>query len=282
VRPPLDAAAADAYCGELAGRHYENFTVASKILQAGLRRDLARIYAYARTTDDLGDESARDARGRLEEWRRAVLDLFAGSEPSHPVLLALRDTIGRCALPAQPFLDLIDANVQDQEVSRYATWTDLRAYCMLSAAPVGRLVLRVFGVTAPQAEPLSDDVCIGLQIANFAQDVRVDAGKGRSYLLQTEIETGGVAGATRGHCDRARRLLDSGRQLETMVPWTLRVQLALYRLGGLAIVEAVERLGYRTDLERPQVSGPARVLVLARALRQSLRRSRDAGAVAAA
>jgi squalene synthase HpnC len=282
VRPSLDVAAADAYCGELADRHYENFTVASRVLQHGLRRDLARIYAYCRTTDDLGDESAGDARERLERWRLEVLDLFAGRPPAHPVLLALRDTVARFRLPAQPFLDLIQANVQDQDVSRYATWPDLRAYCMLSAAPVGRLVLRVFGVAAPQAEALSDDVCIGLQIANFAQDVSIDAQKGRCYLLQTDLERGGVAWATRGHCERAQALLASGRQLETMVPWALRLQLALYRLGGLAIVDAVTRLGYRTDLRRPRVSSPARLLVLARAVRQSFGRSRDAGAVEAA
>jgi len=282
VRPSLDVAAADAYCGELAGRHYENFTVASRVLQTGLRRDLARIYAYCRTTDDLGDETGAEALGRLERWRGEVLDLFAGRPPAHPVLLALRDTVARLDLPAQPFLDLIQANVQDQTVSRYATWADLRAYCMLSAAPVGRLVLRVFGVTAPEAEPLSDDVCIGLQIANFAQDVSVDARKGRCYLLQADLETGGIAGATRAHCERARSLLASGRGLERLVPWALRLQLALYRLGGLAIVDAVARRGYRTDLCRPRVAGPVRVLVLARAVRQSLRPMRNAGAVEAA
>jgi squalene synthase HpnC len=282
VRAALDVAAADAYCGELAGRHYENFTVASRVLQHGLRRDLARIYAYCRTTDDFGDEHGAGARARLDQWRREVLDLFAGRPPAHPVLVALRGTIARCDLPAQPFLDLIQANLQDQEISRYESWPELRAYCMLSAAPVGRMVLRVFGVAAPEAVPLSDDVCIGLQIANFAQDVSVDAGKGRCYLLQSELRTGGAAGATRAHCVRARTLLDSGRRLEAMVPWALRLQLALYRLGGLAITDAVARLEYRTDRERPRVAGPARVLVLARAVRQSLRRSRHAGAIAAA
>lgn len=282
MKSSLDVAAADAYCAELAGRHYENFTVASRILHTGLRRDLARIYAYCRTTDDYGDESGPLALARLERWRAEVLDFFAGREPAHPVLLALRDTVARHGLPPQPFLDLIQANVQDQHVARYAAWPELHAYCMLSAAPVGRLVLRVFGVTVPEAVPLSDDVCIGLQIANFAQDVSVDARKGRCYLLQSEIETEGIAAATRAHCERARALLDSGRKLEQLVPWVLRVQLALYRLGGLAIADAIARYGYRTDRRRPRVTGAARVLVLARAVRQSLRRSRDAGAVQAA
>jgi len=281
VNRPLEAAA-DVYCAALARRHYENFTVASRLLQESQRRDLARIYAYCRTTDDLGDESGGAARGRLARWRDDVLELFAGRRPPHPVLVALAETVARCRLSPQPFLDLIQANMQDQEVAHYATWPELRAYCMLSAAPVGRLVLGVFHIGGPAAERLSDNVCIGLQLANFAQDVRLDAGKGRTYLLQTDLAAGGVVAATHAHCERARALLSSGRDLEAFVPWPLRVQLGLYRLGGLAIIRAIARLEYRTDLRRPHVSGAAKALVLARAIGQSLRRSQDARALEAA
>jgi squalene synthase HpnC len=267
---PLDVAAADAYCWRLACRHYENFTVASRLLRRGLRRDLARVYAYCRSTDDLGDEHGVEARAHLERWREEVVELFAGGRPTHPVLVALRDTVQHYQLPAQPFLDLIQANLQDQVVSSYAAWPELRAYCDKSAAPVGRIVLRLFRIRTPAAEPLSDDVCIGLQLANFAQDVSVDAAKGRTYLLQTDLQTGGITGATRGLCARARTLLASGRELEGLAPWPLRFQLALYRLGGLAIVDAIERLGYRTDLRRPQVSPWAKLLVLQHAVRQSI------------
>lgn len=267
---PLDVAAADAYCWRLACRHYENFTVASRLLRRGLRRDLARVYAYCRSTDDLGDEHGVEARAHLERWREEVVELFAGGRPTHPVLVALRDTVQHYQLPAQPFLDLIQANLQDQVVSSYAAWPELRAYCDKSAAPVGRIVLRLFRIRTPAAEPLSDDVCIGLQLANFAQDVSVDAAKGRTYLLQTDLQAGGITGATRGLCERARTLLASGRELEGLAPWPLRFQLALYRLGGLAIVDAIERLGYRTDLQRPQVSPWAKLLVLQHAVRQSI------------
>jgi len=273
---PLEVAAADAYCWRLARQHYENFTVASRLLRRGLRRDLARVYAYCRSTDDLGDEHGAAARAHLERWREEVVELFAGGRPIHPVLVALRDTVADYQLPAQPFLDLIQANLQDQEVSSYATWPELRGYCDKSAAPVGRIVLRLFRISNPAAEPLSDDVCIGLQLANFAQDVSVDAAKGRTYLLQTDLQAGGVAGATRGLCERARALLASGRELEAMAPWPLRFQLALYRIGGLAIVDAIARLGYRTDLRRPRVSTWAKLLVLNRAVRQSLQEVENA------
>jgi squalene synthase HpnC len=259
--------AADAYCSYLAGRHYENFSVASRFLPSSIRRHLTRLYAYCRTTDDFGDESGGAGMARLTSWREQVEAALGREEmPIHPVLLALRPTVRECRLPAQPFLDLIQANIQDQTIARYESWDDLRAYCMLSAAPVGRLVLRIWGVATPEADRLSDDVCIGLQLANFAQDVAVDRDRGRTYLLQREVRANGVPGAVSAMCDRAEQLLASGRELEGMVPLGFRVQLALYRLGGSAILSAIRALDCRTDMRRPQVSGGAKLRLIPRAL----------------
>jgi len=257
--------AADSYCRLLAGRHYENFSVASRLLPAGLRRDLARVYAYCRFTDDLGDKSGSSARARLERWRADVRELFEGGMPIHPVLVALRETVQRHDLHAQPFLNLVQANLQDQDVTSYESWPALHEYCMLSAAPVGRIVLRLFGVESQEAERLSDDVCIGLQLANFAQDVSWDRAKGRRYLLGPEVEAGGTAGAVRTHCERARRLLGSGEVLEKLARGRLRLQLRLYRLGGLAILDSIERAGFETDRVRPRVSLAAKAALVLRA-----------------
>jgi phytoene/squalene synthetase len=170
------------------------------------------------------------------------------------VLIALRETVDHYGLDKQPFVDLIAANEQDQQVFSYRNWPQLHAYCMLSAAPVGRVVLRFFGIANAVTEKLSDDVCIGLQLANHAQDVSRDKRIGRSYLLEDDIEQRGLHGAVQGLVERARTLLASGQALETMAPGPLRMQLALYRLGGLAICDAIERLQYRTDVTRPSVS----------------------------
>jgi squalene synthase HpnC len=273
VKALTEQQAADAYCRYLAGRHYENFSVASLLLPSALRLHLARIYAFCRTTDDLGDESGPSALPRLALWREQVQQCFdGGPDPVHPVLFALRRTVAAFDLSPRPFLDLIEANVQDQLVSTYDTWDELRRYCLLSAAPVGRLVLRVFGVRAPRAGTLSDDVCIGLQLANFAQDVAVDRAKGRIYLPQSDLRAHGLQGAVGATCERAERLLASGRELEDMVPRRLRVQLALYRLGGLAILSSIRRMGYRTDQERPHVSLRVKAGLVPLAFIQSRRR----------
>jgi squalene synthase HpnC len=273
-RPAIALDAADAYCRELV-RHYENFTVASRLSPRSLRRDLTRVYAFCRFTDDLGDES-RDravASRRLRRWRDDVEESFDSDERTHPVLVALAGTVQRFGLEPRPFLDLIDANLQDQRVDIYEDWPALRGYCQLSAAPVGRIVLRLFRIDAPAAVALSDDVCMGLQLANFAQDVSVDARLGRTYLLQAELREHGTDGATRLLCDRARTLLASGRALETMAPSRLRVQLALYRLGGEAILDAVAARDHRTAGHRPVVDTAARMRIAATAIITGARRA---------
>jgi squalene synthase HpnC len=263
----LSLDAADAYCRFLTGRHYENFSVASAFVDRTRRRDLARLYAFCRTTDDLGDESAgMQATPRLQRWRAETVDSFAGVTPVHPVLLAVSETAERCGIPADPFLELIEANLLDQRVKSYQSWPDLLGYCMLSAAPVGRMVLHVFGIANDENAKLSDDVCVGLQLANHAQDVSRDRVIGRSYLLQDDVRTGGTAFAVESLVRRARALLDSGRELERRAPMALRLQLALYRLGGRAICDAIERVGYRTDDVRPSVSTPVKLALAVRAL----------------
>jgi squalene synthase HpnC len=258
---------ADALCRDLAMRHYENFSVASRLVPAPLRADLMRFYAFCRTTDDFGDESpSREAALEyLRGWRVETEAMFAGAQPVHPVLIALRETVRKHALDAQPFLDLIAANVQDQTVSSYSTWPELQSYCMLSAAPVGRVVLKIFGIDGADARKLSDDVCIGLQLANHAQDVSRDAKIGRSYLLREDIESRGTRGAIQALVERARSLLASGETLEHMTRGPLRLQLALYRLGGLAICDRIEQSDFRTDVTRPSVSKATKVALLIRA-----------------
>ncbi len=275
--PALNLEAADGYCRTLASRHYENFSIASRFVDAAKRRDLTRIYAFCRTTDDLGDESrAGSALPRLERWREEVEALFAGVEPVHPVLVALAQTITRRAMPAAPFLDLIAANVMDQHVTSYATWEELIGYCRLSAAPVGRMVLRIFGLTGAEEEALSDDVCIGLQLANHAQDVSRDAAIGRRYLVDSDVDARGITGAAQAMVERARTLLASGLALEKRAPRPLRLQLALYRMGGLAICDAIQASGYKTEHERPSVSAATKLALLFRAAVHALSPSRFA------
>jgi phytoene/squalene synthetase len=139
------------------------------------------------------------------------------------------------------------------------------------------MVLRVFGIADPECERLSDDVCIGLQLANHAQDASRDARLGRTYLVQSDIVRAGSAGAVEAMVAGARARLNSGRELERRIRSTpLRLQLALYRLGGVAICDAIEQIGYRTARRRPSVSVPTKVSLAFRAVFDVFRHSETA------
>src|SRR5919202_5374993 len=160
----------------------ENFPVGSVLFPRALRPHVRALYCYARLVDELGDAYDGDRLAALDELERELDAVFEG-EPTWPVLRALQPTVREFALPREPFQRLIEANRIDQRVTEYETWADLKHYCVHSADPCGRLVLGVLRrADDPELVRLSDDVCTGLQLVNFLQDVPRDLALGRFYL----------------------------------------------------------------------------------------------------
>ena len=181
-----------------------------------------------------------------------------GEGPRLPVIRALAPAVAQCAIPAQPFLDLIQANRQDQVVTRYQTFDELLAYCRLSANPVGRIVLHVFGSATPPRERLSDQVCTALQLAEHWQDVAEDLRAGRVYLPGEDLAGHGVTEADlaapsaspqlRGLIEfqvhRAAGLLGQGAPIVGTLRGFARAAVAGYVAGGRAALAAIAASGY--------------------------------------
>ena len=255
-----------------AGR--ENFPVASRLFPREVRPHLLAVYGFARLVDDLGDEAPGDRLALLAAVSAELDAVFAGGTPSHELLRRLAVTVRRCALPRDPFDRLVRANVQDQTVGRYETYADLLAYCRLSAAPVGELVLRVAGVCTPQRLELSDRICAGLQLAEFWQDVGEDAAMGRVYLPAEDLRRFGygeedvLAGVyderfvalMEFEAERTRRLLESGRPLYRGLQVRLGLAIRMYAAGGFAALADLRRRRYAT-LAASAHPGTARVLL---------------------
>jgi squalene synthase HpnC len=248
----------------------ENFPVASRLFPRALRRHLMNIYGFARLVDDLGDEAPGDRLALLDGLSSELDDVFAGRRPSHPLLRRLADTVACCALPRDPFDRLIEANGQDQTVTRYQTFDDLLAYCYLSATPVGELVLRLAGACTAQTLALADATCIGLQLAEFWQDLGEDARKGRIYVPLEDLDRFGCGAAhfEEGLVDerfrrlmafeveRARTLLERGRPLGGLLRGRVGLAVRLFTAGGLAALDDVRRRGYDTFAVSGRVSPP--------------------------
>ncbi len=242
----------------------ENFPVASLLFPRRLRPHLRAVYGFARLVDILGDEVEGDRLAALDELEREVEACYGG-QPSWPVMRVLQPTIREFALPREPFLRLIEANRMDQRVSAYETWADLKEYCRHSADPVGRLVLGLLRL-AGDAELVaaSDDVCTGLQLVNFLQDVPRDLALGRLYL---PAEDRRLFGATvldrpspelkellRFEAERARGLLGAGRILHARIGGRVGRAVGLFARGGLAALAALDAADWDVFTQRPRPS----------------------------
>ncbi len=265
----LTAAQSRRYCRRLARRHYENFTVASWLLPRRLRPHFYHVYAYCRWADDLADEarSPEESLDLLDWWEEQLQACYRG-RAVHPVFVALADTIEQFGIPPDPFADLLVAFRQDQRVTRYETVEQLLEYCRYSANPVGRLVLYLGQCHDERRGRLSDSVCTGLQLANFWQDVAQDWDRDRIYLAQSRCRRFGYDETmfVRRECNEAfRRLLAAevseaegwlrgGLPLVGMVPRWLRLEVALFIRGGMAILDAIRRQDYDVWSRRLVVS----------------------------
>ncbi|REK91944.1 squalene synthase HpnC [Streptomyces inhibens] len=251
---------------------HENFPVAPFFLPRAWRTDLMAVYGFARLVDDIGDGDLAPGGGDAvllgldraqADNRPALLDALEADlhrvfsdrapGPGHPLLRRLGPTVRRCALTPEPFLRLIEANRQDQRVSRYGTYDDLVAYCELSANPVGRLVLGITGTASPERIRRSDAVCTALQIVEHLQDVAEDLGRDRIYLPAEDMKRFGVTEADLAapsggasvraliafEAERAGELLNEGTPLVGSVHGRLKLLLAGFVAGGRAALQAV-------------------------------------------
>jgi hydroxysqualene synthase len=273
--------AAYAACARLARTHYENFPVASHLLPRRMRPHVAAVYAFARLADDIADEGDAPLElrnARLDEWlARLDAAVHGGGPPASTVLgadmaemapavfTALGATVRECALPPALFEDLVSAFRQDTTVARYATWPDLLDYCRRSANPVGRLVLRIGGWRDPELDEASDAVCSALQLTNFWQDLAVDWTRGRLYVPAQEYQRTGAVTASLDQrqltpawrdalsacAGRTRDLFTRGRAVCDGVSGRLRWELRLTWLGGMRILDRLDRRGYDVFAERP-------------------------------
>lgn len=246
--------------------HYENFPVGSVLLPASLRPAVAALYAFARYADDVADEGDAPAgarRAELAALDAALVWLAAGQAPCHPAVDALAAPVRALALPVGPLRHLVSAFDQDAAGGRFADYAALRDYCRRSADPVGRTMLRLFGVRDARADALSDRICSALQLVNFAQDFALDWRRGRLYVPADEwrasglsadeidrvLAGGGPAPARlrallAAQAARARALLASGAPLVARVPRRLGWEVRAIVAGGLRVCDRLAARGY--------------------------------------
>jgi squalene synthase HpnC len=268
----------------------ENFPVALRVLPKRWRAHLSALYGFARLVDDIGDEPlpglppgtpaetvTATRLQLLDELQQDVARIYddQAPEPQLAVVRELKKTVRDCAVPAQPLYDLIQANRQDQLVTRYETYQELAEYCRLSANPVGQGVLYIMGAATPERIAASDSICTALQVIEHSQDVAEDLGNDRVYLPRQDMSRFGVSETdlaqpeasqavrdlVRFEAERAAELLDVGAPLVGTLHGAARLAVAGYLAGGRATLKALAAENYDV-LRRTPRPGKADTLAL--------------------
>jgi hydroxysqualene synthase len=292
---PLEEEACYRYCEALTRARHHNFPVASFFVPARLRPHIFAIYSFARCADDFVDEPEFAGRraSELDRWEEHLESVFHDETPSHPVFVALANTIAAYELPITPFAALMSGFRGELEVRRYATHADLRRYTRLAAEPVGQLYLYLSGYRDPTLHRYAEELSSGLAFANFWQDVGADLDRGRVYLPGEDLEHFGVSEAEllerrrspalraliRYEVSRTRAMFERARPLIDAVGDDIAVELALMWHGGNRILDKIAAAGDEVLGRRPRLTSVDKGQVVARALAwrggSLLRRSGD-------
>jgi squalene synthase HpnC len=268
------------YCEEFVRAHHEIYPVASRLVPAPLRRHVMAVYAFARSADDFADEPEYEGRRHeaLDRWENE-LSLASHGESTHPVFVALHDTIEKRDLPVPPFEDLLAAFRMDMSVRRYSNFGALRGYTARSADPAGRLLLGLFGYRQPELVRFADEISTALQLTNFWQDVAADAARDHIYIPAEDLHFFGVTEADvktlkptkpmrdllRFEVARTRALYERGRPLLGMLGNDLKLELALIWLVGTTILDKIEDADYDVFTQRPAIGKRDKAKIMAKA-----------------
>ena len=237
---------------------YENFPVGSVLLPRRLRRHVACFYAFARAADDIADSPdlpPREKIHRLDGFQHALLGT-GGDDSAYQKALNMGESLNETGVSPEHCLDILAAFKQDAVKSRYDSWSDVMAYCRLSAAPVGRYLIDLHGGSRLGYWP-SDALCAALQLINHVQDC------GDDYQTLDRIYLPGDWMTEAGANDADLGTAQSSPALRRVLDWMVHgIDTLLLDAGALGSNLYSRRLGFEASV----------IFQIARALNKRLKK----------
>lgn len=194
VVPETDRHRAERFNREMAKREAGNFYWGFISLGYHERMAIYALYNFARQVDDEADTvGVENLPARLAVHRERITRCIRGDFGDDPILRVLAEAVERYQIPERELQMLVDGVEMDFTRSRYATFEELHAYCTLVASVVGRMCVRIFGFSNPDALQRADDLGLALQLTNILRDIREDAvDMHRVYVPQDELRRFGI------------------------------------------------------------------------------------------
>ncbi|HUP39116.1 MAG TPA: squalene/phytoene synthase family protein, partial [Vicinamibacterales bacterium] len=242
------------------------------------RNAIIAVWDFCRAVDDAVDEPGeRDPASALAQWREEIARVYGRQEAMTPQGRRLAPFIVAFSLPRSAFEDLIDGVAMDLQRSRYATFEELRQYCLRVASAVGLICVEIFGYRDVQTRDYAIDLGIALQLTNIIRDVAPDLERGRVYIptedlqrfacTENDLRAGVVNDRVRQllafQVDRARRFY---RKAEAALPHRDERRMVAARIMGAIysdLLRSIERAGYDVFSRRARVARPRQALIAA-------------------
>jgi squalene synthase HpnC len=257
------------FCEKIALGHYENFPVGSLFIPRKQRKYVYAVYAFARIADDIADELEANKSIKLDLLNNYKNLLLDQTYHSNPIFVALQDLNMKLQIPSEPYLKLLKAFMMDADFHQPESYDDLAYYCQNSANPVGELILRIFGLYDEKTAYYSDNICTGLQLANFWQDFSLDLIKNRVYIPKSVFSKYNVNSDDIYNdrykneikelltelYDLTQKYFDDGKTLlKYLKPFRLKLEINATIRGGECILNKARYLESQIFYERPKLS----------------------------
>jgi phytoene synthase len=164
-----------------------NFALSFFFLPRDQRRGITNFYALSRVIDDAVDEhGAEEGARQLQFWQEEIRRCYQGT-PSHPLALAMQETIRDFDIPQKYLEGLLEGCAWDLSRHRYENFEELYQYCYRVAGCIGLISMRIFGLKGEETERAAEELGVALQLTNILRDIKSDAERGRIYIPQEDI-----------------------------------------------------------------------------------------------
>jgi NADH dehydrogenase [ubiquinone] 1 alpha subcomplex assembly factor 6 len=130
---------------------------------------------------------------RLQWWRDAVEQIYAGKPPAHDVAQALARAVAAASLDRALLDAMIDAREVDLAEAPPAHIEELLSYAEQSSGSLVELMLQVLGAATPAAEEAGRAVGAAYGLVGLVRAIPFHAGARRSYIPQSVLAEHGVA-----------------------------------------------------------------------------------------
>jgi 15-cis-phytoene synthase len=260
-----------------------NFYYAFRILPEPKRQAIYALYSFCRVVDDCVDEADGEGEPGLRRWLEEAHRAYAGTATTS-LGRELAEAVSRFPIPRTCFDHIVEGCRMDLSITRYAAFSDLRAYCERVASAVGLASIEIFGYTDERAREYAVELGLALQLTNILRDIVTDAERGRLYIPVEDLLRFGVtekilvgagddlrtrppgvqallafqAERARTHYARARATLPQVDR-RSLVP--AEIMGGVYR----ALLEEMARRGFPLQ-QRVRVSRPRKLWIVARIL----------------